>query len=72
MMWSRITPVTMRFSSAIVLAVITALTSSISAMPAQNAVGADGCPTSCFTDEDCSNCVFSDRCLDNSCFIDLF
>ncbi|KAG2058318.1 hypothetical protein BDR06DRAFT_968781 [Suillus hirtellus] len=37
-MWSRIKPVTMRFSSAIVLTVITALTSSVSAMPAQNAL----------------------------------
>ncbi|KAG1781194.1 hypothetical protein EV702DRAFT_1074503 [Suillus placidus] len=47
----------MRFSSAIVLAVVAALASSpISAMPAQ--AGADICPNFCKTDEVCKGCAF--------------
>ncbi|KAG1781193.1 hypothetical protein EV702DRAFT_1074495 [Suillus placidus] len=46
----------MRFSSAIVLAVVAALASSpISAMPAQ--AGADLCPNFCKTDEVCQGCM---------------
>ncbi|KAG2343421.1 hypothetical protein BDR05DRAFT_1023683 [Suillus weaverae] len=47
----------MRFSSAIVLAVVAALASSpIYAMPAE--AGADICPNFCKTDEVCKGCAF--------------
>ncbi|KAG2119126.1 uncharacterized protein F5147DRAFT_668349 [Suillus discolor] len=45
----------MRFFSAIVLAVVAAVASSISAMPA-DAAGAKDCPRFCFFDSQCAAC----------------
>jgi hypothetical protein len=58
---------TMRFSSAIVLAVVAALTSSISAMPADlagatTATTADKCPRFCFGSSACKACMY-EKCV---------
>jgi len=58
---------TMRFSSAIVLAVVAALTSSISAMPADlagatTATTADKCPRFCFGSSACKACMYG-KCV---------
>ncbi|KAG2755065.1 hypothetical protein P692DRAFT_20827498, partial [Suillus brevipes Sb2] len=50
----------MRVSSAIVLVVVAALASSISAKPAAapDTAGADICPNFCQANEECSGCIF--------------
>ncbi|KAG2118650.1 uncharacterized protein F5147DRAFT_666121 [Suillus discolor] len=59
---------TMRSSSAIVLAVITALTSSISAVPAQNPAGAAYCGVPCSVNSDCTTaCPGYKLCLNENC-----
>ncbi|KAG1789947.1 uncharacterized protein HD556DRAFT_1394556, partial [Suillus plorans] len=63
----------MRFSSAIVLAVMTTLASSISAMPlTSDTDSADHCAKACFWDSQCNSnqCTFND-CVSISIFLDL-
>ncbi|KAG1779247.1 hypothetical protein EV702DRAFT_1043732 [Suillus placidus] len=50
----------MRFSSAVVLAVVVALASSISAMPTDTSIGL--CPVFCHKSSECSTCFYTKCC----------